>query len=102
MRKRCLSLWFLLLPCIAWLLSMVLQIFGAGREALEEGTMLLAAAVLFCLPYWLISKSEAARWQAFIYAQIDSTLSRGRVLALGLTIAWWWSRRRRTAVGVEP
>lgn len=68
----------------AWLFGVVLQISGAGREALEGVTMLLASAVLFYVSYWLISKSEAARWQAFIHAQINSALSKGSTFALGL------------------
>ncbi|WP_275098173.1 FTR1 family iron permease [Sedimenticola hydrogenitrophicus] len=77
--------WALLASLLtAWLFSVVLQISGAGREALEGVTMLLAAAVLFYVSYWLISKSEAARWQAFIHDQISSALSRGSRFALGL------------------
>ncbi|MCW8903496.1 FTR1 family iron permease, partial [Sedimenticola sp.] len=77
--------WALLASLVtAWLFGVVLQISGAGREALEGVTMLLAAAVLFYVSYWLISKSEAARWQAFIHAQINSALSKGSTFALGL------------------
>ncbi|MCW8889885.1 MAG: FTR1 family iron permease, partial [Sedimenticola sp.] len=68
----------------AWLLTVVFQISGAGQEALEGITMLLASVVLFYVSYWLISKSEAARWQAFINHQIDQALSRGSAFALGL------------------
>jgi high-affinity iron transporter len=63
---------------------MVFQISGAGQEALEGLTMLFAAVVLFYVSYWLISKSEAARWQAFINSQINQALSRGSTFALGL------------------
>lgn len=77
--------WALLASLVtAWLFGVVLQISGAGREALEGVTMLLASAVLFYVSYWLISKSEAARWQAFIHAQINSALSKGSTFALGL------------------
>ncbi len=79
------TFWALLASLVtAWLFSVVLQISGAGREALEGVTMLLAAGVLFYVSYWLISKSEAARWQAFIHARINSALSRGSTFALGL------------------
>jgi len=77
--------WALLASLVtAWLFGVVLQISGAGREVLEGVTMLLASAVLFYVSYWLISKSEAARWQAFIHAQINSALSKGSTFALGL------------------
>ncbi|MCW8944592.1 MAG: FTR1 family iron permease [Sedimenticola sp.] len=68
----------------AWLLTVVFEISGAGQEALEGVTMLLAAVVLFYVSYWLISKSEAARWQAFINSQIDQALTRSSTFALGL------------------
>ncbi len=68
----------------AWLITVVFQISGAGQEALEGLTLLFAAVVLFYVSYWLISKSEAARWQAFINSQINQALSRGSTFALGL------------------
>lgn len=77
--------WALLASLVtAWLFSAVLRISGAEQEALEGVTMLLASAVLFYVSYWLISKSEAARWQAFIQSQISNALSRGSTFALGL------------------
>lgn len=68
----------------AWLITVVFQISGADQDALEGLTMLFAAVVLFYVSYWLISKSEAARWQAFISSQINQALSRGSTFALGL------------------
>lgn len=68
----------------AWVLQSVFQISGgATQEALEGITMLIAAAVLFYVSYWLISKSESARWQAWIEGQINKALSRGSLFALG-------------------
>ena len=66
-----------------WALTGVLQAAGASRALLEGVTMLLAAAVLFYVSFWLFSKSEAKRWQAWIAGQLDSALSQGSVLALG-------------------
>lgn len=68
----------------AWLMAVVLETSGAGREALEGVTMLIAAAVLFYVSYWLISKRESARWQAYVRGRIDKALSRGSLFALGL------------------
>jgi high-affinity iron transporter len=67
----------------AYLLTQVLNVSGAGQEAIEGFTMLLASAVLFYVSYWLISKSEASRWQAYINGKIDNALSRGSAIALG-------------------
>lgn len=66
-----------------WALTGALQAVGTSRAVLEGITMLLAAAVLFYVSFWLISKREAQRWQAWIAGQIDSALSQGSLLTLG-------------------
>ena len=55
---------------------------GHAREALEGITMLIAAAVLFTASYWLISKSEARRWQEFVRTKLEGALSSRRRAAL--------------------
>jgi len=67
----------------AVVLQKAINISGAGREALEGITMLVATAVLFYVSYWLISKMEVARWQHYIKSRIDNSLSNSNVLALG-------------------
>jgi high-affinity iron transporter len=67
----------------AVLLSVVFEVSGSIQEALEGVTMLVAAGVLFYVSYWLISKREAARWQAYIRTKMNKALSRGSALALG-------------------
>lgn len=67
----------------AILLSVVFEVSGTVQEALEGVTMLIAAGVLFYVSYWLISKREAARWQAYIRTKMNKALSRGSALALG-------------------
>jgi len=67
----------------AWLLAIVFEVSGTAQEALEGLTMLVAAAVLFYVSYWLISRREAARWQAYIRTTMNRALSRGSTLALG-------------------
>jgi high-affinity iron transporter len=62
----------------------VIAVSGAGREALEGATMLLAAAVLFWVSYWLISKSEADRWLAFVRRGIERALGRGALFGFAL------------------
>jgi high-affinity iron transporter len=61
----------------------VLEIGGSGREALEGWTVLLAAGVLFWVSYWLVSKAEATRWQAFVRSQVERAVGRGALLGLG-------------------
>lgn len=67
----------------AWATSALVPVSGEGREAMEGGTMLLAAVVLFYCSYWLFAKREAARWQQYVKAQVDQALSGGRLYALG-------------------
>ncbi len=54
----------------------------ASQEALEGFTMLIAAAVLFWVSYWLVSKIELKRWQAFVARRMGQALSRRSALAL--------------------
>lgn len=54
----------------------------ASREALEGITILLAAVVLFWVSYWLVSKIEVRKWQAFVASRMGEALSSGRTLAL--------------------
>lgn len=67
---------------LAVLARSVMPVDGAAREALEGVTMLIAAAVLFTASYWLISKSEARRWQEFVRSKLEGALSSRRRVAL--------------------
>jgi high-affinity iron transporter len=49
---------------------------------LEGATMLLAAAVLFWVSYWIISKAEAERWQRYIRGKAEHALAAGSGAAL--------------------
>lgn len=67
-----------------WLVARsALELSGSGREALEGWTVLLAAGVLFWVSYWLVSKAEADRWQAFVRSRVDRAVGRGALLGLG-------------------
>lgn len=68
----------------AWVLNTVVSASGAQQEAIEGITMLIAAAVLVYVSYWLTSKSDAYRWQAFIQSTMDRALGRGSLFSLGL------------------
>jgi high-affinity iron transporter len=68
---------------LTWLVvELLVQISPGQRETIEGGTMLLAAAVLFYVSYWLLSKVEAAKWTAFVRGKMQSALTSGSGLAL--------------------
>ncbi|MEO6026225.1 MAG: FTR1 family protein [Candidatus Binatia bacterium] len=67
---------------LATVARFVMPVDGQAREALEGLTMLIAAAVLFSASYWLISKAEARRWQAFVRSKLEGALSSRRRAAL--------------------
>ncbi len=61
----------------------VFRVSPAQREALEGGVMLVAAAMLFYVSYWLLSKVEIAAWTRFVKDQIQRAVQSGSGLALG-------------------
>ena len=63
-------------------LETVFEVSSARREALEGGTMVVAAGVLFYVSYWLLSKMEVAKWNRFVKAQVQDAVSGGSALAL--------------------
>jgi high-affinity iron transporter len=60
----------------------VISISGAQREVIEGVTSLVAAAVLFYVSYWLISKIEVRVWKQYIQGKVERALSKGSVIAL--------------------
>jgi FTR1 family protein len=60
----------------------LLRIHPAASDMLEGFTMLLAAVVLFWVSYWLVSKSEAAKWQRYIRDKVETAVDGGRGVAL--------------------
>ncbi|HXO84577.1 MAG TPA: FTR1 family protein [Gemmatimonadales bacterium] len=68
---------------LTWVLvELLFQVTPGQREAIEGFTMVLAAAVLFYVSYWLLSKIETAKWTAFVRGKMQSALSSGSGLAL--------------------
>jgi high-affinity iron transporter len=68
----------------AVLVKWVFHVSAASQEILEGGTMLIAAAVLFSVSYWLISKAEAQKWSTYIKEKVSTSLSSGSLKALWL------------------
>jgi len=67
----------------AWALNSLFAASGSSREAMEGITMLIAAAVLIYVSFWLTAKKDADRWNAFIKDKIDKAVGRNNFLALG-------------------
>ena len=69
----------------AWIFVSLVPGGARSQEAFEGATMLLAAAILFSVSYWLISRAEADRWQRYIRGRVTAALARGSMLALAGT-----------------
>jgi high-affinity iron transporter len=87
-RERLRSIWTGILLALvasagtAIVLKTVLGAIPASREIIEGMTLLIAVAVLFSVSYWLISRVEAAKWQQFIRAKVNTALDHGGGKAL--------------------
>src|SRR6267154_2488853 len=66
----------------AAVVELLFEITPGQREALEGVTMLVATAVLFYVSYWLLSKIEVAKWNAFVKGRMEEALSTGSGFAL--------------------
>jgi high-affinity iron transporter len=58
---------------------------GAARETLEGAVMLVAAAVLFYVSYWLVSRFEAKRWTDYLAQRARRSMALGGQGTLALT-----------------
>jgi len=67
-----------------WLADRVLSVSSRQREVGEAVVALLAAAVLFSMSFWMISKVESQRWMAYLRRQLEHTLTRRNVATLAL------------------
>lgn len=66
----------------AFILSTALRTLTTAREVIEGVTMLVAVAVLFSVSYWILSKVESDRWQAFIRGKVSAAMAGGGRAAL--------------------
>jgi high-affinity iron transporter len=65
--------------------SLIVSAPGVAREMLEGFVMLLAAAVLFYVSYWLISRFEAKRWTDYLAERTKRGVALGGQGTLALT-----------------
>lgn len=82
--------WLLALPAGAvtyWVLDRVLVLGMARRELVEAVVALLAAAVLFSVSFWLISRAESRQWMGYLRRSVEAGLS-GRSLAVLAGVAF--------------
>jgi len=68
---------------LTWLATQTILTFsGQHRESMEGFISVFAAVVLFYVGYWLHTKAEAKKWQAFIQQKVQDILSTKRIFAL--------------------
>ena len=60
----------------------LVEISGARREIVEGATSLLAAAVLFYVSYWLVSKADAKQWKEYVKSKTEGAVGGRNGLAL--------------------
>lgn len=65
-----------------WGSQNLIHITGADRETVEGVAALLAAAVLFYVSFWILSKADTARWMQFLKTRVESSLARKSLFAL--------------------
>ena len=73
----------LIAGCLTWAATQtVMTISGQHRESMEGFISLFAAVALFYVGYWLHTRTEAKKWQAFIQNKVKDVLSGKKVLGL--------------------
>ncbi len=71
--------WLLALPAGVvtwWAFERLLHLGAERRELMEALVALAAAAVLFSVSFWMISKAESRHWLAYLRRNLEATLSR--------------------------
>ena len=77
--------WFLALPAglgTFFLLDRAVSLGADKRELVEAVVALTAAAVLFSVSFWLISKAESRHWMAYLKGRLEAGLSRRSLYVL--------------------
>jgi high-affinity iron transporter len=68
---------------LTWIVAQtVLTLSGQHRESMEGFISIFAAVALFYVGYWLHTRSETKRWQAFIQSKVENVLSAKSIFGL--------------------
>ena len=67
-----------------WVVDRLVALGPAQRELIEAGTALLAAVVLFCVSFWLISKAESRRWTDYLKRTVAASLTKRNMAVLAV------------------
>jgi high-affinity iron transporter len=65
-----------------WGFERIVSLGADDRELVEAGVSLLAAAVLFSVSFWMISKIEARRWTGYLRRRLEESLTARRLALL--------------------
>jgi len=68
-----------------WVTARVIAISSDQRELVEAVIALLAAAVLFSVSFWMISKAESRHWMAYLKRRLEGLSGRNVLLLSGLS-----------------
>jgi high-affinity iron transporter len=77
--------WLLALPAGVvtwWIFDRVLVLGADRRELVEASVAILAAAVLFSVSFWLVSRAESHRWMSYLRQSVEQTVARPSLLTL--------------------
>ena len=86
-----------------WLASRVLAVRAADRELSEAVIALLAAAVLFSMSFWMISKVESRRWTGYLRKGLETSLTRRNLaLLVGLSFLAVYREAAETVSSPRP
>ena len=68
---------------LTWIATQtVMTLSGRHRESMEGFISVFAAVALFYVGYWLHTRTEAKRWQAFIQDKVKNVLSSKKIFGL--------------------
>lgn len=68
-----------------WVTARVIAVSSDARELVEAVVALLAAAVLFSVSFWMISKAESRHWMAYLKRRLEGLSGRNVLLLAGLS-----------------
>jgi high-affinity iron transporter len=68
-----------------WITARVIAISNDERELVEAVVALVAAAVLFSVSFWMISKAESRHWMAYLKRRLEGLSGRNVLLLSGLS-----------------